>query len=115
MYMVMLMRMCVFCKCTHTFVSCLQMVQVAAQPPRSLLSARDVSTFVVIQSDNTVQAWNPDHMDNDVEQMKYNPTGSLVAMATASGGNRVIAYGSSRPWLGTITDINKGTYVRLTS
>ena len=104
------MRMCVFCKCTHTF-SYFQMVQVAAQPPRSLLSARDVSTFVVIQSDNTVQAWNPDHMDNDVEQMKYNPTGSLVAMATASGGNRVIAYGSSRPWLGTITDINKGTNV----
>ena len=61
------------------------MVQVAAQPPRSLLSARDVSTFVVIQSDNTVQAWNPDHMDNDVEQMKYNPTGSLVAMAESKG------------------------------
>ena len=84
------------------------MVQVAAQQPKSLLSAADVSLFVVVQSDYTMQVWDSAYIDSEVEPMKYNPTGSIIGIATAGGGNRVIRNGHTRPWLGTITDINKG-------
>lgn len=84
------------------------MIQVAVQQPKLLLTAPDTTRFVVIQSDYTAQVWNSEHIDTDLVQMSYSPTGSIVAMASANGGNRVISYGQSRPWLGTIIDINKG-------
>ena len=85
-----------------------QMIQVAVQQPKTLLTAADDTHFLLIQSNYTSQVWDSSKIDSNVRQVNYNPTGSIVAMASAAGGNRVISYGQSRPWLGTITDINKG-------
>ena len=93
----------------------LNLVQVAAQQPKSLLTSGGCSHFAVVQSDFTIQFWNASRLEKRTQQMNYNVTGSINAMATAQGGNRLICYGQARPWLGLITDINKGLCRRVKS
>ena len=92
----------------HTYAP-VNLVQVAAQQPKTMLTSAGCRHFAVVQSDFTIQFWDATRLEKKIQQMNYNPTGSINAMATATGGNRLICYGQARPWLGLITDINKGT------